>query len=295
MNILVTGATGHIGHAATLALLSSGHQVTAFVRDPSRAQDLSQAGARLFTGDVDNQAALNEAASGQDALFWLTPPNFGAPDLLSWQNRIADHAIRAAQQNNIQRIVNLSGFGIHQPHLGKILRNFVHIENIFSNSGIPVLHLRPGWFMENLLPQSAPIQNEGHLYVAIDSNVALPLIATADIGDLVAQRLSAPTFTPGVEDLYGPELLTGPQIAEVLSRHFGKPLSWISLPPAAMNEVFVSLGATPQVAELYAELFADFSHPSGPYSAPQPRATRTPTSLATFAQRAFGSANRSVV
>lgn len=287
MKILVTGATGHIGRAATLALLNSGHQVTAFVRDPSRAQDLSQAGARIFTGDVDAQAALSEAASGQDALFWLTPPNFGAPDLLSWQSRIAANAIRAAQQNNIRRIVNLSGFGIHQPHLGKLLQNFLHLEGLFNGSGLPVLHLRPGWFMENLLPQATPIQNEGRLYVAIDSSVALPLIATADIAAIAAQRLSAPTFKTGVEDLYGPDLLTGPQVATVLSEHFGKPLTWVSMPAAAMKEVFSSLGATPQNAELYAELFADFSHPSGPYSAPQPTATRTPTTLATFAKGAF--------
>lgn len=287
MKILVTGATGHIGHAATLALLNSGHQVTAFVRDPSRAQDLHQAGARLFTGDLENQAALNDAASGQDALFWLTPPNLRSPDLLAWQNQIAANAIRAAQQNNIQRIVNLSGFGIHQPHLGKLLQNFLHLESLFDRSGLPVLHLRPGWFMENLLPQAASIQNEGRLYVAIAPTVSLPLIATADIGAVAAQRLSAPTFSAGVEDLYGPELLTGPEVAAVLSQHFGKPLTWVALPAEAMNGIFTSLGATPQNAELYAGLFADFNHPSGPYSAPQPNATRTPTTLATFAKGAF--------
>lgn len=52
MRILVTGATGFVGRAVTLALLADGHDVLALVRTPSKAQDLETSGATLVQGDM---------------------------------------------------------------------------------------------------------------------------------------------------------------------------------------------------------------------------------------------------
>ena len=41
MRVFLTGATGYIGSAVLDAVLRAGHQVTALVRDPSRAERLS--------------------------------------------------------------------------------------------------------------------------------------------------------------------------------------------------------------------------------------------------------------
>lgn len=50
--VLVTGATGFVGGAVTRALLAEGREVTALVRDTSRAAALAEAGARLRAGDM---------------------------------------------------------------------------------------------------------------------------------------------------------------------------------------------------------------------------------------------------
>ena len=52
MRVLITGATGFVGHAVTRALLAEGHEVLAFVRTPSKAVNLEQAGATLAVGDM---------------------------------------------------------------------------------------------------------------------------------------------------------------------------------------------------------------------------------------------------
>jgi nucleoside-diphosphate-sugar epimerase len=50
--VLVTGATGFVGGAVVRALLASGRDVLALVRDPARARVLEQAGAILAAGDM---------------------------------------------------------------------------------------------------------------------------------------------------------------------------------------------------------------------------------------------------
>lgn len=52
MRILVTGATGFVGRAVTLALLKDGHDVLALVRTPAKAADLEAAGAALAVGEM---------------------------------------------------------------------------------------------------------------------------------------------------------------------------------------------------------------------------------------------------
>lgn len=52
MRILVTGATGFVGRAVTLALLANSHDVLALVRSPGKAADLEAAGAALAVGDM---------------------------------------------------------------------------------------------------------------------------------------------------------------------------------------------------------------------------------------------------
>ena len=52
MRILVTGATGFVGRAVTLALLANRHDVLALVRTPTKAADLEAAGAALAVGEM---------------------------------------------------------------------------------------------------------------------------------------------------------------------------------------------------------------------------------------------------
>jgi nucleoside-diphosphate-sugar epimerase len=67
MRIFLTGATGYIGSAVLDALLRGGHQVTALVRDPEKAERVSLRGAQPVVGELSNAkryAAAAEACNG---------------------------------------------------------------------------------------------------------------------------------------------------------------------------------------------------------------------------------------
>ncbi len=52
MRIFLTGATGYIGSAVLDCLLRSGHQVTALVRDPEKAERMAMRGVKGVVGEL---------------------------------------------------------------------------------------------------------------------------------------------------------------------------------------------------------------------------------------------------
>lgn len=73
MRVFCTGATGFVGIHTALALLAAGHELRLLVRNEQAARDLFQARARgierFVTVDVRDQAALQHAMVGCDAVF----------------------------------------------------------------------------------------------------------------------------------------------------------------------------------------------------------------------------------
>jgi nucleoside-diphosphate-sugar epimerase len=68
MRIFLTGATGYIGSAVLDALVRGGHDVTALVRDPERAERIGRRGVQPVIGDLSKASSYAPAAEGCDAI-----------------------------------------------------------------------------------------------------------------------------------------------------------------------------------------------------------------------------------
>lgn len=109
MRILVLGATGPTGRLIVQAARAAGHEVTALVRSPAKAQGLGEA--RLVEGDARDPAALARALEGADAVVSSlgTPASpFRPVTLLSTATRALVEAMRAA---GVRRLVCITGIG----------------------------------------------------------------------------------------------------------------------------------------------------------------------------------------
>jgi nucleoside-diphosphate-sugar epimerase len=68
LRVFVTGATGVLGSTAVGALLASGHEVTALVRTPEKAEAVKRAGAAPVLADLYDVEAMAAAIEGHDAV-----------------------------------------------------------------------------------------------------------------------------------------------------------------------------------------------------------------------------------
>jgi nucleoside-diphosphate-sugar epimerase len=68
MRIFLTGATGYIGSAILEATLRAGHKITALVRDPEKAEQVSLRGGNPIVGELGKPAGYLPAAEEADVI-----------------------------------------------------------------------------------------------------------------------------------------------------------------------------------------------------------------------------------
>src|SRR3954471_17343198 len=66
MRIFLTGATGYVGAAVVDALVRSGHDVTALVRNGEKARGVARRGAHPVVGDLSDPDSFRASADAQD-------------------------------------------------------------------------------------------------------------------------------------------------------------------------------------------------------------------------------------
>jgi nucleoside-diphosphate-sugar epimerase len=71
MKFFLTGATGFVGGRLARQLAAAGHQLSAIVRDPHKAQDLAGLGVDLYQGDVTEKETMRAPMRGADGVFHI--------------------------------------------------------------------------------------------------------------------------------------------------------------------------------------------------------------------------------
>src|SRR5438045_4021704 len=121
VRVLVTGATGKVGHAVTCALLERGDEVRALVRDPAAA---IPAGAEPVRGDVRDTESLVGAVRGCELVFnAMGLPEQWLPDEGAFHevNALGSESVaRAARAAGVRRLVHTSTIDVfHAPRGGR--------------------------------------------------------------------------------------------------------------------------------------------------------------------------------
>ena len=152
----------------------------------------------------------------------MIPTDYGAPDMRRSQTQfgtaIAAAIARSACDVSSTCRASAPSCRGYRPIAG------LHEQEQRLNAlpGLDLLHLRPGYFMENHLHAAAAIAALG-VYPSLErSDVRVPMVATPDIAAVVARELIEPK-TRGVLHLHAPRHYTFQQVATILGHAIGRP------------------------------------------------------------------------
>jgi uncharacterized protein YbjT (DUF2867 family) len=295
---VITGATGHTGTIAAQSLLSRGHVVRVVGRSADRLRHLTSAGAEAFVGDLTDAEKLTQAFQGAQGVYVLVPPHITSTDVRSYQEQVSDALATAVARSKVKFVVALSSIGADKesgigPVIG--LHNLEQKLNRIDSAN--VLHLRAGYFMENTLGQVGAIRAMGFTGGPLRRDLKIAMIATRDIGAVVADALIQLDFkSKQTRELLGQRDLTMVEVAAIIGKAIGKPdLSYKQLPDDQFIAAVMQMGMSQNMASLLVEMSGALN--SGHMKPLEPRSARntTPTSYETFVTEVFAPAFRQQV
>lgn len=289
--LVITGATGHIGSQLVHALLAQGHRVTAVARPSQRLDALRQAGATAAPGDLLDADFLTQVLRGADAAFLLIPPNGKAADVLADMRQGGEAIAQAVQASGLRQAVSLSSARVDQPVGNGPL--FVEQEaRLNAIEGLAVAHLRPAYFMDNLLANVGMISRLGGVASALRPDVSFPMVATQDIAAKAAELLgSGPLQGQTVHYLLGPRNYSMQDATAAIGQAIGRPdLPYIQLSNDQARQGMLQAGMSASLVDLMAEMIRTQNEGKVIVRDVRTAASTTLTTLEAFAQAVFAPA-----
>jgi uncharacterized protein YbjT (DUF2867 family) len=287
---VILGASGHTGEVVAKYLLAAGQQVRVVGRTAEHLQSLSSLGAVISLADATNATALAAAFKDAEAAYVLIPPNVTTNDVRSFQERVSDAIAGAVRSAGVKHVVALSSIGADKSSgTGPVVGLHNLEEKLNAIDGINLLHLRAGYFMENTLPQVGVIRAIGSVVGPIQPTLKLPMIATHDIGNAVADVLLRREFQgKQTRELLGQRDLDYNELTAIMGKAIGKlSLGYVKAPDEQLRPSLTQMGMSANFVSLLLELAGALN--SGHMKALEPRspANTTPTSFETFVNEKF--------
>ncbi|HAT1610566.1 TPA: SDR family oxidoreductase [Raoultella planticola] len=245
--IAITGATGQLGHLVLQNLLktTAASQIVAIVRNPAKAEALSQQGIVVRQADYTDEAALTAALQGVDKLLLISSSEVGQR---TPQHRNVIHAARAAGVKFIAYTSLLhadkSPLGLHVEH--------VETEKMLADSGIAYALLRNGWYTENYLASAPPALEHG-VFIGAAGDGKIAAATRADYAEAAARVIAEEGHAGKVYELAGDEAWTLSELAAALSKQSGKNVVYQNLSEADFAAALKSVGLPAGLADMLAD------------------------------------------
>ncbi|WP_392542450.1 SDR family oxidoreductase [Oryzobacter telluris] len=246
MTIVVTGATGQLGHLVIEALLRRGaapQDVVATGRDEAKLAPLAALGVRTAVADYADPASLRTALEGATKVLLISGSEVG--------QRVAQHGnvIDAAKDAGVELIAYTS---IPKADTNAMLLAGEHraTEELITASGLPHTFLRNSWYLENYLPQIPTYLEHGVVGAAGEGRISGA--TRADFADAAAAALLADDSAGRVHELGGESFTLG-ELAAAVSEASGRDVTYTEVPGDQLVEILAGAGLPRPFAEVLAD------------------------------------------
>lgn len=243
---LITGAggrTGATGNWAVRQLLARKLPVRAFVfRADQRSEQLAELGADVIVGDLRDIEAVRRAMRGVTRAYFVYPIVEG---LLEATTVFA----AAAKEAGLDAIVNMSQISARADHPSPASRQHWLAERILDWTGIGTTHLRPPFFLEDLLVFADAVKNESKIVLPYGEGKHAP-VGGEDLARVIVGVLVDPGAHRGQTYMpTGPKSLSMTEVAAIFTRALGKRVEYVNPPVAVWAEALRQLQMSPYLIE----------------------------------------------
>ena len=253
--ILVTGATGGLGHETINFLLTTtpAAEIAALVRDPGKATDLVQRGVDVRQGDYFDRSALVRAFQGIEKVLLVSAVAF--TDRVSQHRNVIDAAKEAGVKHLFYTSIQRSSDFV----LPQVTESDLATEAYLKASGLVYTILRNGYYFEGLgylIGSEVPAAEIR--FPAGEGKIAF--IKRTELAAATAALLTGEGHNNREYTLTGSETYSFHDVARELSALAGRPIAYRSSEPAPYIAQKVAAGFPDFVATFFAQWGAAAEH-----------------------------------
>jgi nucleoside-diphosphate-sugar epimerase len=262
MKALVTGATGFVGSHLVEALGREGTEVTALARSAAKAATLRERGVRVVSGDLHDQAALEQAAAEQDVIYHVagTVAARSEAEFLSANRDGTRNVVAAAERRARPRFVLVSSLAAGGPaHRGAppdgsesprpvtaYGRSKLAAERVLQTSSLPWSIVRPPIVYgprDREVLKLFRIARFGVVPVFGDGSQELSAVHAVDLASALIATGSCPTAIGRIYNACHPEVFTSAELGRAIGAAIGRPIGTLRI-PAVVGRALLSLTET---------------------------------------------------
>jgi NAD(P)H dehydrogenase (quinone) len=245
--IVVTGATGQLGHLVIKALLKKvpASGIVAAVRNVEKARDIAALGVQVRHADYNQPASWDAALQGADKVLLISSSEIG--------QRARQHrsVIDAAKRAGVKLLAYTSVLRADTSPLG-LAAEHRETEAAIRASGVPFVLLRHGWYTENYTAGIPNALAHGAVY-GCAGNGRIASATRADYAEADAAVLTADNQAGKIYELAGDTSYTLTELAAEISRQSGKDIGYVNLPETEYKNALVKAGLPEAVAALLSD------------------------------------------
>lgn len=226
-NILITGATGHLGKATISALLNKGvnaGKVAALVRNEKKAQDLKEMGIKILVADYEDYNSLVKAFACVDQLLFIS-----GSDVMN-RNQQQQNVVKAAVEAKIKHVIYTSALNrlpIEQSAISFVSQAHVKTEKWLAESGLNYTILQNSLYADVIPQFIGDVLNTQTIYLPAAQGKTAFVVRT-DIAEAAAAVLTSYGHNGKTYKITNTESYTYQDVADTISDITGKSITYIS-------------------------------------------------------------------
>jgi NAD(P)H dehydrogenase (quinone) len=256
--ILVTGATGQLGTAVVNHLLkkTSANQVTALVRDESKASALKEKGVDIRVGNYDDPTSLDSAMQGIEKVLLIAGTDEDEDNRLRQHQNVVD----AAKKAGVKYIAYTSR-NLKDPNtlVNKLMVGHFQTEDCIKASGLKYVLFRNALYMDTIpLFVGERVFDIGINLPTGDGRVSFAL--RSEMGEAIANALLASSGNNRIYQLTGSESYSFGDVAATLSDLSGKKVGYTSVKKSAFESQMKERGTPSAVVEKIVGFLTDIKN-----------------------------------
>jgi len=244
--VLITGATGNIGRHLVAQLTGHpGLSILPCYRKPRDAAAFRDQGHTPVQLNMDSAESARQAVQGVETLFLLKPYTIR---MLIQSKVMLDAALAAG----VRHVIHLGAHGADDTPFATIGWNHM-VERYVEALGFSWTHLRPNFFMDNLLRTAKP---ETGVVTHFLGERPISWISCHDIAAVAAAVISNPTAHTGKTYPLATDKLSMPALASLLTEITGIPYRYQRLSSETGFDMMTGLGREPEFVRPWLDYMA---------------------------------------